>query len=157
MRSASLLTSTTMPLPSHTTMPSGAASSSARNGTSQSRSIVEPDAEGRPGSRVLDPDPSAVRLDRRLAERQAEPAIGPRGSFLAGHEPLEHALAERLRHARPRIDHLELDAADRAERTDPDGRPARRVANRVVDQVREHAVDEIAVDVQLPRLDLRHH
>src|SRR5690349_14139175 len=122
-----------MPWPSHTTMPSGAASSSARKGTFHSRSIVDPDAEGGSRRGVLDPDPPAMRLHGGLAERQAETPVAPGRSFLAGHEPLEHTLADRFRNARPRIDHLELDTACHRLRTDPDGRTARCMSDRILD------------------------
>src|SRR3954470_3918950 len=94
MRSASPLTSTSTPRSSHTTMPSGAASISARNGTFHSDSIGDPDAERGTGRVVFDPDPAAVGLHGHLAERQAKPSVGAGHLGPRAHEALEHLVAQ---------------------------------------------------------------
>src|SRR5881628_1399904 len=125
MRSASPLTSTIVPFGSHTIMPSGAASTSWRNGRSVFLIIGGEDAEHGAGIRVVDPDPAAVSLDRELAERKPEAPVGARRRLAAADEPLEHLLAQLHRHARAAVDDGELAATLACRRRHADARPFR--------------------------------
>src|SRR5262245_55948472 len=109
MRSACTLTSEIAPSPSHTTMPSGAASTSSRKSSPCGSAMRDPDAEDGARARVLDPDPAAVGLDGELAEREPEAAAGARPPALRLREALEHAGPQLLGHARPRVRDADLD------------------------------------------------
>src|ERR1700760_3464026 len=111
MRSTSPLASTSTPRSSHTTMPSGAASISARNGTFHSDSIGDPDAERGTGAAVFAHAPPAVRLHGHLAERQAEPAVGASRLGPRAHEALEHLVAQRFGDAAAGVGDPQLGAA----------------------------------------------
>src|ERR1044071_7770633 len=126
-------------------MPSGAASTSWRNGRSEASSDMEhPHHERRTRRAILDPDLSAVSLHRELAERKPEPAIRTR--CIRALEALEDLVAQLGRYAWPRIDDAKLETV--VGRCDLDAHFAAlgRVADRVLDEVREHAVHEIGID-----------
>ncbi len=98
-------------------------------------------ARALPGKR-LDRDRPAAGLDEPLRDRQAEARAGPR---LAGRRPsaverLEDPLAFRGADPRPLVDDADDDAAPAALRTHRHRQPAR-VASRVLEQVRERALE----------------
>src|SRR5262245_48746017 len=83
---------------------------------------------------ALDEDPAAVRLHDVAHDRESE---ARRTGILALHIALEDPLALTRRDARPAVLHREPHGvAERCER-EPDRSSARRVAQRVADQVRE--------------------
>src|SRR3990167_7999350 len=97
MRVASALTSRIRPRWLATISPSGAASTSSRNGRSPS-DMGEPRAEQGAGGGVLDLDRPAMGLDGDLAERQPEAAVLV-ADAVAGLEPLEDVGAPIGHHA----------------------------------------------------------
>src|SRR6187402_3102333 len=124
MRSACTLTSVIAPAWSHTTMPSGAASTSSRKSMSAGSGMVvgDPEAEYGAGRGVLDPDAAAVGLDGELAEREAQAAAGARAPLLGLREALEHPGPQLRGHAGPRVRDADLDAGGVDRRRHRDGR-----------------------------------
>src|SRR4051794_39734306 len=112
---------------------------------SGSRRARKPEADPRADGRVLEPDPAAVRLDDRAGDREAEAgaAVAPRR--VGAVEGVEDALAVLGGEAVPGVGDLDFDRA--GHRLGADGHAAVRwcVADRVLDQVEEHALELLGV------------
>ncbi|MCX5741384.1 MAG: hypothetical protein NT062_02665 [Proteobacteria bacterium] len=116
--------------------------------------IGNPDREGCSGRGVFDPDLSAVRLDRELAEREAEATVRThrRGSGLD--EPLEDSLAQILGNSWARIADRELHPAAHRRGRHANACAFGGVPDRVLEQVLDDPTQEIDVGVGAAGADL---
>src|SRR5258708_558153 len=88
-----------------------------------------------------------MRLDDRASDRQAETgrAVRARGAGAALDERLEDPHAVFRRDSLAAVGNLELDLARPGLGTDDDAAVGRRVANRVLDQVEEDALEALGI------------
>src|SRR5688572_6521548 len=134
-------------------MASGAESTSCakRSGAS---AMGQAHREYRTGIAVLDANAAALRLHGDPTEREPEsaPGAGDR-AILALHldEGVEDALSHFGRHAGARVLHAELDATLVRFAAEPHHGVFRRVSQRVVEQVLEHALEQIRICPDLRR------
>src|SRR5688572_27796676 len=121
-------------------MPSGAASTSWRNGKSPSIGSVgiESHYEHGAGLAILDPDLAAVRLDRNLTEGEAEAAIRTRR--IRRLEALEYLVASFGGHAGALVRDPDLVPTVARIDDDLDRASVGRVADRILDEICEHAM-----------------
>ena len=126
---------------------------------SDSRVIRQPHAEDGAGGGVFDPDAPAVGLDGELAERESEPAPAPRDDALLLrvdlHERVEDLLAHLRRNAVAGVGDADLGAVGALVGGDRDGAVRGRVADRVLDEVREDAPEEVLVGAESIGLERR--
>src|SRR5262249_35433308 len=94
---------------------------------------------------VLGPDAATVRVDHRSADREAEAGAARRALLARAIELLEHALLFARPQADALIRHRNREPAFGAGR-DRDRAVAPEVLERIVDQVRRHLDDHLAVE-----------
>ena len=97
---------------------------------------------------VLDRELAADCVDESPRDREPEPDARVARSVAEALERLEHMLSLRRRYAAPAVDDPHVDPAGHRRRFDADGDVPARVPHRVVDDVRDRALQQRRVDVR---------
>src|SRR4051812_28498927 len=121
---------------------SGAESTSCANRSVSLFGMRETQAEHGAGISVFHAHAAAMRLDGETAKREAEPASRARHRTIVAldlHEGIEDSLAHGLGHAGALVGNAELDGAVGSPARHADCRVFGSVAERVVEQIFEHA------------------